>query len=149
MHPLRKKRLLIVCFIIFFASIGAALIIFSLRENMNLFYSPTTIASGSAPLDRQIRVGGYVVHDSVKRSDVGLDVTFKLTDGKSEISVAYSGILPDLFSEGEAAVAKGKLISPDYFVATEVLAKHDENYTPPEVQATAVKPDDTQQDGRP
>lgn len=146
MHPLRRKRLMIIGFIVIFSSIGAWLIILALQENMNLFYSPSSVAKGEVPYDKPIRIGGYVVRDSVKRSDVGLEVNFSLTDGSAEVSVSYTGILPDLFSEGEAAVAKGKLVSGNHFLATEVLAKHDENYTPPEVMDTAVKPDDKKQE---
>lgn len=140
MHPLRKKRLLIVLFVMGFAALGIALLVFAMRDNMNLFFAPAAIAQGKAPLNKQIRIGGYVVKDSVQRQGDGLTVHFRLTDGSSEIGVSYTGILPDLFSEGEAAVATGKLISSNEFLATEVLAKHDENYTPPEVQQTAVKP---------
>lgn len=143
MHPLRQKRLVIIGFVVVFSAIGAGLIILALQENMNLFYSPSSVAKGDAPYGKPIRIGGYVVRDSVKRSEIGLEVNFSLTDGSAEISVSYTGILPDLFSEGEAAVVKGRLVSGNHFLATEVLAKHDENYTPPEVMDTAVKPDHT------
>lgn len=141
MHPVRRKRLMMIGFVVVFSSVGVALVIMALQENMNLFYSPSSIAKGEAPYGKPIRIGGYVVRDSVKRSDIGLDVSFGLTDGSAEVAVSYTGILPDLFSEGEAAVVKGKLVSGNHFLATEVLAKHDENYTPPEVMDTAVKPD--------
>jgi cytochrome c-type biogenesis protein CcmE len=140
MHPLRKKRLLIILFVMGFSALGISLLVFAMKDNMNLFFSPVAIAEGKAPLHKQIRVGGYVVKESVQRQSDGLTVHFKLTDGTTEINVRYTGILPDLFSEGEAAVAKGKLTSPTDFLASEVLAKHDENYTPPEVEQTAVKP---------
>jgi len=140
MHPVRKKRLLIILFVMGFSALGIALLVFAMKDNMNLFFAPASIAQGKAPLNKQIRVGGYVVKGSVQRQSDGLTVHFKLTDGAAEINVSYTGILPDLFSEGEAAVAKGKLTSAMDFLATEVLAKHDENYTPPEVQQTAIKP---------
>jgi len=140
MHPVRKKRLLIILFVMGFSALGIALLVFAMRDNMNLFFAPASIAAGKAPLHRQIRVGGYVVKGSVQRQPDGLTVHFKLTDGSAEIAVSYTGILPDLFSEGEAAVAKGELTSQTDFLASEVLAKHDENYTPPEVEQTAVKP---------
>jgi len=140
MHPVRKKRLLIILFVMGFSALGIALLVFAMRDNLNLFFAPAAIAEGKAPLNKQIRIGGYVVKGSVQRQPDGLTVHFKLTDGRAEIAVSYTGILPDLFSEGEAAVAKGKLLSANEFLASEVLAKHDENYTPPEVQQTASKP---------
>ncbi|MCB1616932.1 MAG: cytochrome c maturation protein CcmE, partial [Pseudomonadales bacterium] len=112
---------------------------YAMRENVNLFYPPSEVVSGVAPKDTQIRVGGFVVENSINRSEQDLTVTFQLTDGSSRITVSYEGILPDLFSEGEAAIAKGKLNQQNILVATEVLAKHDENYTPPEVEDTAVR----------
>lgn len=138
MHPIRKKRLLVVLFVMVFAAIGIGLVIYALRQNMNLFYAPAGVVSGEAPLDQQIRVGGYVVKGSIQREPDGLTVRFHLTDGIADIAVRYTGILPDLFTEGQAAVAKGKLSSRQELVATEVLAKHDENYTPPEIKETAV-----------
>jgi len=140
MHPIRKKRLLIVLFVMVFSAIGISLLVFAMRENINLFYPPAEIASGKAPKQKMIRVGGYVVKDSVQRQGDSLQVRFRLTDGWAEVTVLYVGILPDLFSEGEAAVAKGKLNDSNELEAVEVLAKHDENYTPPEVSDTAVKP---------
>ena len=140
MHPLRKKRLYIILFVMTFSAVGIGLLVFALRENMNLFFPPADVVAGKAPQGRTIRVGGYVVKGSVQRQGEGLEMRFRLTDGKAELTVLYTGILPDLFSEGEAAVAKGILNSEQQLVASEVLAKHDENYTPPEVSQTAVKP---------
>lgn len=142
MHPIRKKRLYIVLFVMAFSALGIALLVFAMKDNMNLFFAPASIAEGKVPLNKQIRMGGYVVKNSVQRQPDGLTVKFRLTDGNTEVAVSYTGILPDLFSEGEAAVVKGKLLSANDFQASEVLAKHDENYTPPEVQQTAVKPAD-------
>lgn len=142
MHPLRKKRLYIILFVMVFSALGIALLVYAMKDNMNLFFAPAAIAEGKVPLNKQIRMGGYVVVGSVQRQADGLTVNFRLTDGSAEVAVSYTGILPDLFSEGEAAVVKGKLLSENNFLATEVLAKHDENYTPPEVQQTAVKPAD-------
>jgi cytochrome c-type biogenesis protein CcmE len=140
MKPIRKKRLYIVLFVMAFSALGIALLVFAMKDNMNLFFAPAAIAAGKAPLDKQIRIGGYVVKGSLQRQPDGLTLNFRLTDGVAEVTVSYTGILPDLFSEGEAAVVKGKLLSENNFLATEVLAKHDENYTPPEVQQSAVKP---------
>lgn len=141
MHPIRKQRLLVVIMVMCCAALAIGLMVYALRENMNLFFSPKDVLAGKAPLHQQIRVGGYVVKDSLQRSGTGLDLQFRLTDGEAKMTVHYSGILPDLFTEGEAAIAKGKLTSATVFMATEVLAKHDENYTPPEVSDTAKKPE--------
>ncbi len=133
MHPIRKQRLIMVLFIVAFASVAIGLMSYALRENINLFYPPSKIVAGEAPIDKRIRAGGCVLPGSVKRATDSLDVEFLVTDGAAELQVHYSGILPDLFSEGEAIVANGRLDGDGVFRATEVLAKHDENYTPPEV----------------
>lgn len=133
MHPLRKQRLIIVCFIVAGASIAAWLMATSLSENLNLFYDPSKVQAGEAPVNKKIRVGGMVVKDSVKRINDGLSVRFVLTDYEAEVPVEYTGILPDLFDEESGAVATGILTERGLFVAEQVLAKHDENYMPPEV----------------
>lgn len=133
MNPVRKQRLYFVLFIVVFASIAVALMAFALRENMNLFYPPSKIVAGEAPLDKSIKAGGCVLPGSVERASDSLDVAFKITDGVAQVPVVYNGILPDLFSEGEAAVITGKLMQDGVLHAAQVLAKHDENYTPPEV----------------
>ena len=106
---------------------------YALRQNINLFYTPQQIASGEAPLDAQMRVGGLVEPGTVIRNPDTLDVTFGLTDGKGRFTVHYQGILPDLFREGQGVVAEGRLGADGVFVATEVLAKHDETYIPADV----------------
>jgi cytochrome c-type biogenesis protein CcmE len=133
MHPVRKQRLIAVVFIVIAASVAVGLITYALRQNINLFFSPAQIAAGEAPEGSRIRVGGMVVTGSLKRSTEALQSTFELTDCPARVKVSYSGILPDLFAEGEAAVATGTLRPDGVFEASEVLAKHDENYTPPEV----------------
>ena len=138
MHPVRKQRLYLVLFIVIFSSIAILLMSYALRENINLFYPPSKIVAGEAPIERTIRIGGCVIEGSVQRSTKNLDVSFDITDGAANVRVYYTGILPDLFAEGEAIVANGKLNSAGEFKATEVLAKHDENYMPPEV-AEAMK----------
>ena len=135
MHPLRKQRLMIILFIVVATGAAAALLGYALRENINLFYPPADIAAGKAPLDRSIRAGGMVVPGSVLRSDNSLDVQFEVTDYDANLTVRYSGILPDLFAEGEGVVVAGKLGADGVIAANEVLAKHDENYMPPEVSA--------------
>lgn len=146
MHPVRKQRLFIILFIVVFSSIAVLLLTYALRENINLFYPPTKIVTGDAPVDTRIRAGGCVVPGSVIRSTESLQVSFNITDGVSSVPVTYTGILPDLFAEGEAAVVNGKLDPQGLFNATEVLAKHDENYMPPEVaEAMAQAGGDHQQ----
>ncbi len=133
MHPIRRQRLFLVVFIIVVATVAVGLMSFALRENINLFYAPASVASGEAPKGVRIRAGGMVVDGSVKRADDSLFVSFLITDGEAEVEVHFTGILPDLFGEGEAAVVMGELNEDGVFMASEVLAKHDENYTPPEV----------------
>ena len=133
MNPVRKKRLYIVLAILAGAGIAVALALSALQQNINLFYSPTQIANGEAPQDTRIRAGGLVQEGSVKRSDDSLDTNFVVTDGVKNVTIRYSGILPDLFREGQGIVAMGKLNADGVLIADEVLAKHDENYMPPEV----------------
>lgn len=139
MHPIRKQRLYIVIFIVLGSSIAAGLIFYALRENMNLFYSPSDIAAGKAPLDTRIRAGGMVREGSVVRTGEELEVNFVVTDYEHDVTVVYEGILPDLFAEGQGVVVTGTLASPGLFTATEVLAKHDEEYMPPEVSDALEK----------
>ena len=133
MHPIRKQRLQVVILIVLGASVAAGLIAYMLGQNANYFYTPSQIAAGEAPIDISIRAGGMVVEGSVIRSADSLDTRFKVTDGAASVEIVYSGILPDLFAEGEAAVATGVLDANKLLTARQVLAKHDENYTPPEV----------------
>ncbi len=133
MHPVRKQRLYIVLFLAAFSSLAVGLIAYALRGNINLFFPPAEIAAGKAPLDQAIRVGGMVVEGSIQRSADSLEVRFELTDYAATVPVVYVGILPDLFDEGQGAVAAGKLGADGVLTASEVLAKHDENYMPPEV----------------
>lgn len=138
MHPLRKQRLILVVFIVLFSSLAVGLLVYVLRENINLFYPPSKIAAGEVPKNVRIRGGGCVKPGSVVRASDSLQVSFVITDGSANVPVSYSGILPDLFAEGEAAVVNGMLDDDGVFQATQVLAKHDENYMPPEV-AEAMK----------
>ncbi|MFO1369688.1 MAG: cytochrome c maturation protein CcmE [Marinagarivorans sp.] len=138
MHPLRKQRLVLVSAIVVVSSIIAVLVGFAMKEYANLFYPVSKVASGEAPRGKSIRAGGCVVPGSVKKSKELLLTTFDLTDGQASITVTYDSILPDLFAEGEAAVVTGVVGSDGIMKASEVLAKHDENYTPPEV-AESVK----------
>ena len=133
MNAVHKKRLIIVCVGVVIFSAAAALVLFALKENINLFYSPTQVAEGEAPIDKRIRVGGMVATDSVQREPDSLKVQFVVTDYENNLTVHYDRVLPDLFREGQGIVATGKLNSAGEFQASEVLAKHDENYMPPEV----------------
>lgn len=133
MNPLRKKRLLIIVAILAGVSIAVTLALSALKENINLFYTPTQIASGEAPRDTRIRAGGMVAEGSLQRSVDSLDVRFIVTDFNKSVTITYRGILPDLFREGQGIVALGKLNADGVVVADEVLAKHDEKYMPPEV----------------
>ncbi len=135
MHPARKQRLIIVLFIVFGTAVAVALATFALRENINLFYPPADIAAGKAPVGKSIRAGGMVLEGSIKRDSQSLRVDFIVTDYEAQVPVVYTGILPDLFDEGQGVVASGMLDENGVFQATEVLAKHDENYMPPEVQS--------------
>jgi cytochrome c-type biogenesis protein CcmE len=132
-NPVRKKRLYIVLAIIAGVGIAVALALSALQQNINLFYTPTQIANGEAPQDTRIRAGGLVEEGSVKRSSDSLDTDFVVTDGAKSVTIRFSGILPDLFREGQGIVAMGKLDANGVLIADEVLAKHDENYMPPEV----------------
>jgi cytochrome c-type biogenesis protein CcmE len=129
----RKKRIVIVCSILAGMGIAAALILTAFEENLLYFYSPTQIIAGEAPTTRAFRIGGLVEEGSVKRNTEDLKISFVLTDTVNQIEVIYEGILPDLFREGQGIVANGKLQSNNTFIAEQVLAKHDENYMPPEV----------------
>lgn len=134
MKPHRRNRLLLVALIVASSGGAVALAMMALNENINLFYSPQEIVAGKAPIDSMIRAGGMVVEGSVERSQSDLTVRFLISDMKSaSVPVQYTGILPDLFREGQGIVAHGELNSDGVFMADEVLAKHDETYMPPEV----------------
>lgn len=138
MHPLRQRRLYIVLFVVIFSSAAIGLMAYGLRGNINLFYPPAEIAAGKAVPGQSIRVGGMVVEGSIIRATDSLKIAFELTDYQASVPVEFEGILPDLFDEGQGAVAAGRLNEQGVLMATEVLAKHDENYMPPEV-AEALK----------
>ena len=133
MHPMRKQSLQIVVLIVVASTIAAGLIIYMLGQNANYFYTPSQVLSGEAPEGIFIRAGGMVVEGSVRRDPDSLAVDFEVTDGRAILGIRYTGILPDLFAENEAAIAAGKLDQYRVLQASEVLAKHDEKYTPPEV----------------
>jgi cytochrome c-type biogenesis protein CcmE len=129
----RQQRMLIVALVLVGVGIATTFGLRAFQENLLYYYSPTQVAAGEPPMGRKFRVGGLVVPGTVKREDGNIEVQFTLTDNASLVTVAYAGILPDLFREGQGIIAHGKLDSNGIFVAEEVLAKHDENYMPPEV----------------
>ncbi|MDR1935820.1 MAG: cytochrome c maturation protein CcmE [Candidatus Accumulibacter sp.] len=129
----RHQRLLLILAGLAVFGVVAALVLHAFRSNLVFFFSPAEVAAGEAPKDRIFRVGGLVKEASVRREADGVTLNFVLTDTEKELAVRYKGILPDLFGEGIGAVAQGRLGEDGVFAATEVLARHDENYTPPEV----------------
>ena len=136
MSAVHQKRLILVITLVVGISIAAGLTLFALSKNINLFYTPTELLdSGSSDAkggSKTIRLGGMVVEKSIVRTP-DLGVEFVITDFKKQIKVKYNGILPDLFKEGKGVVAQGKLDSNGEFKAEQILAKHDENYMPPEL----------------
>jgi cytochrome c-type biogenesis protein CcmE len=119
--------------------IATAFALQAFQQNLLYYYSPTQILAGEAPDSRSFRVGGLVQDGSVQRAPGSLEVRFTLTDFANTVGVSYTGVLPDLFREGQGIIARGKLKDDGVFVAEEVLAKHDENYMPPEVK-DSLKP---------
>ncbi|HJU54970.1 MAG TPA: cytochrome c maturation protein CcmE [Pyrinomonadaceae bacterium] len=135
----RHKRLALIGVGLCGLGVAAALVLNAFQNNLVFFFSPTQVAAKEAPVQKTFRVGGLVEQGSVKREDDGLTVRFVVTDLAHNIPVVYKGILPDLFKEGKGVVAQGRLSEDGTFHASEVLAKHDENYMPPEA-ADALKP---------
>ena len=133
MTPRRRQRLVLVSLLVVGVGIAASLALMALQENINLFFSPSQVHSGEAPVGTPFRLGGMVVDGSVERGDQSLGIRFDLTDTAQSVTVVFSGILPDLFREGQGIVAQGSIDDSGLFTATQVLAKHDETYMPPEV----------------
>jgi cytochrome c-type biogenesis protein CcmE len=123
------------------AALGAtiALVLTAMEGNLSYFFSPTEVVEGKAPADRNFRIGGLVETGSLKRAGTDLTVTFVVTDERHRVPVEYTGILPDLFKEGQGMIAQGRMGQGGIFMADEVLAKHDENYMPPEVAEALAK----------
>lgn len=131
----RQRRIYVIVGGLATLSVATFLVLRAFNENLVFFYTPTQIVAQEAPLNKQFRIGGMVLEDSVIREPGGLKVNFVVTDTAHSVPVEYSGILPDLFKEGKGVVAQGKLGSQGKFIASQVLAKHDENYMPPEAQS--------------
>ncbi len=136
MKPARRQRLILIILMVTGITAAVGFTLKSFNDNLMYFFSTTDVVDGKAPKDHLFRLGGMVVKGSVERPEKGLMVRFKLTDYSKEVTVEHAGILPDLFREGQGIVANGKLDDRGVFIAEEVLAKHDENYMPPEVKAS-------------
>jgi cytochrome c-type biogenesis protein CcmE len=134
----RQKRFVFIAVGVFAVSLAVGLVLYALRGNVNLYFTPTQVFNNEAPVGRSFRIGGLVEEGSIKREKDGLTVNFVITDTHRSIPVVYKGILPDLFKEGKGVVAQGKVEAGGLMRAEEVLAKHDENYMPPEA-ADAMK----------
>ena len=128
MNQIRKKRLLTIMFVFLFSASGVSLILYSLNSNLDYFFTPTEIKQRDIPSEKRIKLGGMVLEGSVKRN--ANEIFFTITDYENSITVVFSGIVPDLFKEGSGVVALG-FMENEIFYAKEVLAKHDENYMPP------------------
>ena len=133
MHPKRRNKLLLILGLLLGVGVIVGLVLYALSQNINLFFSPSDMVQGKAPTHQRIRAGGMVREGSLVRAPDSLKVRFIITDFVEDVEVDYTGILPDLFREGQGIVAQGKLNDDGVFLADEVLAKHDENYMPPEV----------------
>lgn len=135
----RKQRMLAVGLAVLGVAIAAGLTLRAFDENMMFFVEISDVIAGEYPSERNFRIGGLVVDGSVEREDGSLDMSFRVTDMKCELGVTYTGVLPDLFREGQGVVAHGRMGEDEIFVADKILAKHDENYMAPEVAASLAK----------
>ena len=134
MPPLRRQRLAVVLFLLFGSALTIGVVLFALQENIDLFYEPQKVVGGEAPIAKRIRAGGMVEKGSLDFESEGLGVSFVLSDLRgSRFEVRYKGLLPGLFREGQGVLVVGQLDASRVFYAKEVLAKHDENYMPPEL----------------
>ena len=144
MTPARKKRLALILLMVAGVATGVGFALKSLDQNIMFFFTPTEVVAGEAPTDKLFRMGGMVVAGSVQRPGDGLTVRFDLTDNEQVVTVKFAGILPDLFREGQGIIANGRLDGSGDFVAEEVLAKHDENYMPPELAGMHAEQEEQQ-----
>lgn len=136
MNKLQKKRLYFVVLFIIGISIAAGLILYALKQNINVFMTPSQFAAINTPTDYQFRLGGMVKPNSIHYDNKDVSVEFVVTDSKHDLTVRYNGVLPDLFREGKGVIAEGSVNASGVFIATQVLAKHDENYMPRTVYQT-------------
>ena len=128
----RHKRLILVLVALALLGLGSTFVLKAFRSNLVFFYTPTEVFAGQVPQGQAFRIGGMVLEDSLQRNEDGVTVRFAVTDTMENVPVQYTGILPDLFQEGKGVVAQGRMDKQGIFVADQVLAKHDENYMPPE-----------------
>ncbi len=135
----RQQRMLAVGLAVVGLAIATVLTLQAFRDNMMFFIDISEVVAGNYPQDRTFRIGGLVVDDSINRAEGSMDVRFRVTDTACELPVMYSGVLPDLFREGQGVVAHGRLGDDGVFVADKILAKHDENYMAPEVAESMAK----------
>jgi cytochrome c-type biogenesis protein CcmE len=135
----RQKRFAFIGLGLLALGVATTLVLNAFQSNLVFFFTPTQVANGEVPKGRSFRIGGMVEDGSLRRESDGLTVHFVVTDMAKRVPVTYRGILPDLFKEGKGAVAQGQLIADGTFVASEVLAKHDENYMPPEAAEALAK----------
>jgi cytochrome c-type biogenesis protein CcmE len=129
----RRRRMMLVGLIVLGVGAAAAFALTAFQDNLLYFYTPSDISAGKAPIDKSFRLGGMVPKGSFKRESGSMEASFVLTDYATSVTVRYAGVLPDLFREGQGVVARGRLKTDGTFIAEEVLAKHDENYMPPDV----------------
>jgi len=134
----RQQRMLAVGLVVVGVAIAAAFTLQALKDNMMFFVSVSDVVAGEYPQGRNFRLGGLVLADSIERAEDSLEMTFKVTDLRCEVPVSYTGVLPDLFREGQGVVAHGRLEDSGVFIADTILAKHDENYMAPEVADSLV-----------
>jgi cytochrome c-type biogenesis protein CcmE len=139
MTPARRRRLLLVLAILIGVSASGALALRAFQDNVMFFFDPSQVVAGKAPPNERFRIGGMVKDGSVQRTPGTLDIQFVVTDFKHDVPVKYSGVLPDLFREGQGVVADGRMGPDGTFVADKILAKHDEKYMPPQVERS-LKP---------
>ncbi|HKU15693.1 MAG TPA: cytochrome c maturation protein CcmE [Steroidobacteraceae bacterium] len=135
----RRRRMVLVGLIVLGVGAATAFALTAFQDNLAYFYPPTDVTAGKAPADRVFRLGGMVEEGSLKRETGSMEVRFVVTDFQNDVTVSYSGVLPDLFREGQGVIARGQLGPGGVFVAQEVLAKHDEKYMPPEVAESLRK----------
>ena len=136
----RRRRMVLVGLIVLGMAGAVTLALTAFQENLLYYYTPSDVTAGKAPSDRVFRVGGMVTEGSFQRAPGSLEARFVLTDYAQNVTVSYTGVLPDLFREGQGIIARGKLGQEGMFIAEEVLAKHDENYMPPEVAESLHRP---------
>jgi cytochrome c-type biogenesis protein CcmE len=135
----RQQRMVLIAGVLVGVAVAVGFGVRAFQENLSYFFSPSEVAAGKAPAGRSFRLGGMVVNDSVQREAGSLTIDFTVTDFANSVPVRYTGVLPDLFKEGKGVVVRGQVGADGKFVAQEVLAKHDENYMPPEVKDSLAK----------